>query len=143
VKSKILSFFITRGLQIGGFFIFLISLIVLNNGVVRKVITEENRVVSAKVLETPLDCDNLRRRGGYYKLEMNGQIFVKSGNRLLCEQVFGKEKVDILTNSEMDKIVFLNEYENSNDFLSGTLLMLFGIAIAYKGWKNKRLLVKN
>lgn len=143
MKSKILSFFITRGLQIGGFFICLISLIVLNNGVVRKVITEENRVVSAKVLETPLDCDNLGRRGGYCKLEMNGQIFVKSGNRLLCEQVFGKEKVDVLTNSEMDKIVFLNEYENSNDFLSGTLLMLFGIAIAYKGLKNKRLLVKN
>ena len=113
----------------------MISLIVINNGIVRKRMTEENRIVSAKVLETPLDCENFGRRGGYYKLEYKGRIFVKSGNRLICEQVFGKEKVDVLTNLEMDKIIFLNEYENSNDFLYGTLLMLIGITISFKGWK--------
>ncbi|MEO9512732.1 MAG: hypothetical protein ABJN84_17415 [Flavobacteriaceae bacterium] len=135
MKSRILDFFITHGLKIGGLFMVLISLVVINNGIVGKKITKENRIVSAKVLETPLDCDNLGRRGGYYKLEYNGRVFVKSGNRLVCEKVYGKDKIDVLTNSEMDKIIFLDEYENSNDFIYGTILMLIGIAITFKGLK--------
>ena len=112
-----------------------ITVVVLNNGIVKKRITEEKRVVSAKVLETPIDCDNLGRRGGFYKLQYNGQLFVKSGNRLICETIIGKNEVDVLTNEQMDKIMFLNEYEESNDFISGILLGIFGIVILYKGWK--------
>ena len=137
MRNKSPYFVLRHGLKIGGLFIVLISLVVINNGIVRKRMTEENRIVSAKVLETPLDCDDLGRGGGYYKLEFNGQVFVKNGNRLVCETVYGKEKIDVLSNSEMDKIIFLNEYENSKDFLYGTLLMLFGIVITYKGWKKR------
>ncbi len=97
--------------------------------------TEENLIVSALVIETPPDCENLGRRGGTYRLEFNGQVFVKRGNRLMCELVIGKEKVDVLTNKERDNIIFQNEYENSNDFLYGTLLILFGMFIAFMGWK--------
>lgn len=102
--------------------------------------TEENLVVTARVLETPVNCNEIRRRGGFYKLQYNGQVFVKRGNRIICESVVGKNEVAMLTNSEMNKLVFLNEYEESNDFLSGILLGLFGIVIVYKGWKNKNAL---
>ena len=112
-----------------------ITVIVFNNGMVKKKITEENRVVSAKVIETPMECDNIGRRGGYYKLQYNGQVFVKKGNRLICESIYGKQEVNVLTNAQMDKLIFLNEYEESNDFLYGILLGLFGLAITYKGWK--------
>ncbi|WP_375324926.1 hypothetical protein [Flagellimonas sp. GZD32] len=142
MKSKTLKFLIQYGLKIGGLFIILISFIVINNGIVRRKITKENRIVSAKVLEVPLECNNLGRRGGYYKLELNGQIFVKNGNRFICEQVIGKDKVDVLTNSKKDKIIFINEYQNSNDFLYGTILMLFGLGIALQG-KIKFLLNRN
>ena len=107
----------------------------ISNGITRKRMTEGNRIVSAKVLETPFDCDNLGRKGGYYKLEYNGKVFVKKGNRLICEKIHGKKSIDVLTNPKMNKIIFMNEYEESTDFLYGTLLMLFGILITYKGWK--------
>ena len=113
-----------------------IAVVVLNNGLVKKKITEDHRVVSAKVIETPMDCDNIGRSGGFYKLEYNGQVFVKRGNRIICEMVIGKKEVYVLTNVEMDKLVFLNEYEESNDLLYGILLGLFGAIIVYKGWKN-------
>tara|TARA_R110000744_G_scaffold378872_1_gene495718 strand:- start:4367 stop:4777 length:411 start_codon:yes stop_codon:yes gene_type:complete len=135
LKSKILTFILTKGLIIGGLFMLIISVIILNNGMVKKRITEENNVVSAKVLETPMDCDNLGRRGGYYKLQYNGQVFVKKGNRLICETIYGKKEVNVLTNAQMDKLIFLNEYEESNDFLYGILLGFFGLVITYKGWK--------
>lgn len=112
-----------------------IAVVVLNNGLVKKEITEENRVVSAQIIETPKDCDDLGRRGGFYKLQYNGMVFVKRGNRLICETVIGKNKLEVLTNAEMDKLVFLNEYEESNDLLYGILLGLFGTVIVYKGWK--------
>ncbi|MDF0708279.1 hypothetical protein [Flagellimonas okinawensis] len=131
MKTKTLTFLNKYGLKVGGIFMVLVSLLVIRNGVIKKKITEENRIVSAKVLETPLNCDNLGRRGGYYKLEFNGKVFVKNGNRLICEQVFGKESVDVLTNLKKDKIVFLNEYENSNDILYGTLLVLIGLVITF------------
>lgn len=131
MKSKILPFLNKNGLKVGGLFMVLVSLVVIRNGLITKKMTEENRIVSAKVLETPLDCDNLGRRGGYYKLEFNGKIFVKNGNRLICEQVFGKESVDVLTNLKKDKIVFKNEFENSNDILHGTLLVLMGLVITF------------
>ncbi|MEO9480080.1 MAG: hypothetical protein ABJO28_14360 [Maribacter dokdonensis] len=135
MKSKIISFIITKGLIIGGLFMLIIAVIVLNNGVVKKRITEQNKIITAKVLETPKDCDNLGRRGGYYKLTYNGQVFVKKGNRLICETIIGKSDLEVLTNEKEDKIVFLNEYEESNDFWSGILLGIIGIVIAYKGWK--------
>ena len=113
----------------------IIAIIILTNGVVKKRITEQNKIVTAKVLETPKDCDNLGRSGGYYKLTYNGQVFVKKGNRLICEAIIGKSDVDVLTNENNDKIVFLNEYEESNDFWSGILLGIIGIVITYKGWK--------
>ena len=37
----------------------------------------------------------------------------------------------IISDGEAD---FLNEYEESNDFLYGILLGLFGLVITYKGW---------
>ncbi|MDF4222757.1 hypothetical protein PXC01_14230 [Maribacter sp. M208] len=135
MKSKIISFIITKGLIIGGFFMLIIAIIILNNGVVKKRITEQNKIVTAKVLETPKDCDNLGQRGGYYKLTYNGQVFLKKGNRLICETIIGKSDIEVLTNDNKDKIVFLNEYEESNDFWSGILLGIIGIVIAYKGWK--------
>ncbi|MDT0622959.1 hypothetical protein [Croceitalea vernalis] len=135
MKSKIISFIITKGLTIGGLFMLIIAVVVLNNGVLKMRITEQNKIVTAKVLETPKDCDNLGRRGGYYKLTYNGQVFVKKGNQLICETIIGKSDVDVLTNENEDKIVFLNEYEESNDFWSGILLGIIGIVIAYKGWK--------
>ena len=95
--------------------------------------TEENIIVSAQVIETPSDYNNLGRRGGTYRLVFNGQVFAKRGNRLMCQLVIGKEKVDVLTHKERDKIIFPNEYVNSNDFLYETLLILFGIVIAFKG----------
>ena len=107
-----------------------VALIILNNGIVKKRITEDNNVVSAKVLETPVDCDNLGRRGGYYKLQYN-----KKGNRLICETIYGKNELNVLTNAQMDKLIFLNEYEESNDFLYGILLGLFALVITYEGWK--------
>ncbi|MBO0320668.1 hypothetical protein J0X14_00045 [Muricauda sp. CAU 1633] len=131
MKSKSHTFLNKYGLKIGGLFMVLVSLLVIRNGVIKKKITEENRIVSAKVLETPLDCDDLGRRGGYYKLEFNGMVFVKNGNRLICEQVFGKESVDVLTNLKRNKIVFINEYKNSNDILYGTLLVLMGLVITF------------
>jgi len=64
LKSKIISFIITKGLIIGGLFLLIIAIIVLNNGVVKKRITEQNKIVTAKVPEKPKDCDNLGQRGG-------------------------------------------------------------------------------
>jgi len=49
--------------------------------------------------------------------------------------MIGKSNVDVLTNEKEDKIVFLNEYEESNDFWNGIILGIIGIVIAYKGWK--------
>tara|TARA_R110000744_G_C19321296_1_gene557669 strand:- start:1168 stop:1518 length:351 start_codon:yes stop_codon:yes gene_type:complete len=113
----------------------IVAVVVIDNGLTKKKITEENRIVSAKVLESPTDCHDIGRRGGFYKLQFNGQVFVKRGNRIICESIVGKNEVDVLTNERMDKVVFLNEFEESNDFLSGILLGLFGIVIIYKGWK--------
>lgn len=127
---------ITKGLVIGGLSMVIIAIVIIHNGITKKKIIKENRIVTAKVLESPADCDYLGRRGGFYKLKYNGQIFVKKGNRIICESIIGKNEVHMLTNEKMDKLVFLNEYEESNDFLSGTLLGVFGIVIAYKGWKN-------
>lgn len=111
----------------------LIALIIVKNGFDRKKITEANIIVSAKVLESPSDCDNLGRRGGFYKIEYNGKIFVKRGNRLVCEKIYNRKNIDVLTNRERDKIVLFDEYENSGDFLYGTLLAIIGLFIIYKG----------
>ncbi|MFH4968743.1 hypothetical protein V8G61_11125 [Gaetbulibacter sp. M240] len=137
MKSKLLSFIIKYGLLIGGLFMLLISLIIINNGFKKKQITKENKIVTVKVIESPTDCDNLGRRRDYCKLKFNGQIFVKNVNRIFCELVVGKKEIKMLTNEKKDELVFPNEYENSKDFLYGILLVLFAIVISYKGWKNK------
>ncbi len=118
-------------------FILTIAIVVLNNGISKKIITQENRVVTAQVLEVPNNCDALGRRGGFCKLKFNGQVFIKKINRIFCESVIGKSEVEMLTNKQGTKLIFLNEYEKTYDILSGTLLGLFGIVIVYKGWKNK------
>ncbi|RKN80151.1 hypothetical protein D7Z94_18105 [Ulvibacterium marinum] len=121
----------------GGFFMVIISCVLIYNSIVDKKIIAENRIVSARILETPPDCNNLGRRGrgGYYKLELNGQIFIKNGNRLVCEKLYGKDKINVYTNFKMDKILFLDEYEKSKDILYGTILMFIGIVIIIKSWK--------
>ena len=90
MKSEIIDFVVKHGLKVGGLFMVFVSLIIVNNGIVRKRMTEENLIVSALVIETPSDCENLGRRGGIYRLEFNGQVFVKRWNRLMCELVIGK-----------------------------------------------------
>ncbi|UKM66598.1 hypothetical protein GSB9_03188 [Flavobacteriaceae bacterium GSB9] len=123
------------GLIIGGLIILLVTLINLNHEFTIKRITEENKIVVAQVIDSPKDCDNLGRRGEYCKLEFNGQIFVKNLNRIFCELVVDKKEIKMLTNEKMDELIFLNEYENSNDFVYGILLGLFSIVIIYKGLK--------
>ena len=113
----------------------LITGIIINNGFLKKQITKENIVVTAKVIDSPKACDDLGRRGGYCKLEFNGKIFVKNVDRIFCELVADKKEVKMLTNGKMDELIFLNEYENSNDFVYGFLLGLFAIVIIYKGFK--------
>jgi hypothetical protein len=135
LKPKIISFIFKYGLIIGGLFILLISGIIINNGFLKKQITKENVIVTAKVIESPKDCDDLGRRGGYCKLEFNGKTFVKNVNRIFCKSVADKKEVKMLTNGKMDELIFPNEYENSNDFVYGLLLGLFAIVIIYKGFK--------
>ncbi|GGZ94223.1 hypothetical protein [Algibacter mikhailovii] len=137
MNEKTKAFLNSKGLIFGGFFMIAISLIIIWKGIEKKRITEENRIVVATVLETPTDCDNLGRRGGYYKLQFNDRIFVKSGNRIICESIVGKNEVDVLTNEEMDEIVLVNEYEEYN-LWSGFALVFIGSIISFKGWRSQK-----
>ena len=113
----------------------LISGIIINNGILKQQITKKNTIVTAKIIESPKNCNDLGRRGEYCKLEFNGKIFVKNVDRIFCELVADKKEVKMLTNGKMNELLFLNEYENSNDFVNGFLLGLFSIVIIYKGFK--------
>jgi hypothetical protein len=135
LKSKIISFISKYGLVIGGLFMLLISGVIINNGFLKQQITKENIIVTAKVIESPKNCDDLGRRGGYCKIEFSGKIFIKNLDEVFCGLVANKKEVKMLTNAKMDELLFLNEYENSNDFVYGFLLGLFAIVIIYKGFK--------
>ena len=137
MNQKIKTFLASKGLIFGGFFMIAISLIIIWKGIEKKQITEENRIVVATVVEAPTDCNDLGRRGGYYKLQFNDKVFVKSGNRIICESIVGKKEVDVLTNEEMDEIVLINEYEEYN-LWSGFVLVLVGSFISFKGWRSQK-----
>lgn len=137
MNEKIQAILGSKGLIIGGFFMIAISLIIIWKGIEKKQITDKNQIVVATVIEAPSDCDNLGRRGGYYKLRYNDKIFVKSGNRIICKSIVGKKEVDVLTNEEKDEIVLINEYEEYN-LWSGFVLILIGSVISFKGWRSQK-----
>ena len=100
-------------------------------------ITTEGRKVMVDIIESPPDCERIGRRGGFAKLKFNGKVFNKKTGHKFCSLVEGKKKITMLTNAEKSKIIFLNEYEKEHNWIAGIGLCLFGIVIAYKGWKQK------
>jgi len=127
VKSKFLI--------IGGLFMVTISLLLIWKEVEKKQITDGNRIVTATVIKTPADCNDLGSRGGYYTLKFNDIIFVKRGDKNICESIVGKKEVKVLTNEKMDEIVWIDEYEEI-DIWSGFLLVFIGSVISFKGYRS-------
>ena len=115
----------------------LVGILALNKAKSQMDMTTEGRRVTVKIIESPPDCDRIGRRGGYCKLKYNNMVFIKKTGRKFCNLVEGKKEVIMLTNVEKDKLIFLNEYEKENNWISGIGLCLFGIVITYKGWKQK------
>ncbi|MBM1106964.1 hypothetical protein JQC67_12505 [Aurantibacter crassamenti] len=133
----IIKFIANYGLIIGGLFILLFGLLAMNKAKTQMDITTEGRKVMVEVIESPPDCERIGRRGGFAKLKFNGKVFNKKTGHKFCSLVEGKKKITMLTNAEKSKIIFLNEYEKENNWIAGIGLCLFGIVIAYKGWKQE------
>lgn len=58
-----------------------ISEVILNNGITKKQITNENKIVTVSIIESPKDCDDFGRRDKYCKLGYNGKTFIKRVNK--------------------------------------------------------------
>lgn len=114
----------------------IIAIVICTNAWDKKQITAENRIVSVKVIESPLNCQDIGKRYGTFKFQFNGKLFEKRVTQQVCKTLFGKKMVNMFTNRQKTKLLFFKEYEESNEFFSGILLGVFGVFIAYKGWKS-------
>ena len=124
-----------RLLSILGFLVFLISLIILWNAFRDREINENSVKITVEVIEYPSDCSKISTRGRYCKLKYKGKVYVKRAGNKFCNLVSGKDTIVVLTNKNEDKLLFIDEYE-SNQFMSGFIIMIVSIIIIIKGFKD-------
>ncbi|MEN3323580.1 hypothetical protein VP395_07565 [Mariniflexile soesokkakense] len=127
--NRFFNFITENGLAIGGFFMILISCIVLRNGYLDEKITEKNNYVKVRVV----DCYEYGKRNYFLKFEYDEKTYVKRTKALYCEKVSGKNEIEILINDNKDGFILLDEYEN--DFTFGIILFSISLVIIYKGVK--------
>ena len=131
--NKFFSFFHDRGLIIGGSFMFIISLIIISNGLIEKQITQENNRVKVKVI----DCYKTANNDYFIKFEFNKRTFTKRTKAYYCNSISNNEEITMLSNKQLSNFIFLDEFKKDNDFTSGTILSLIAIIIIFKGFKQK------
>ena len=112
----------------------LISLIVLRNGYLDKKITERNKTELVKIIS----CYDSGNSNYFLKFEFNNKIFVKRTKGFYCQEIYGKDEIEMLSNKNNDRFIFLDEYETDNDFFFGSILSVLALFIIYKGMKKVR-----
>ena len=131
---KFKNFILTNLLSVGGFLLFVISLLISWGNLIDYDIFKNGFEVTAKVIEAPLSCNKVGKRGGYCKLEYQGKIYVEKAGKKFCHLVSGKKEARVLTNNDGDKLLFIGEF-NDFEFASGFVIMLISIFIIIKGYK--------
>ncbi|CAA0241868.1 hypothetical protein [Tenacibaculum maritimum] len=122
-------------LAFSGGLIFLISIVGLWTTYNKKVINENGIKVIANIIESPINCLNIKsRKDGYCKLEWKGKVYVKRAGKKFCHLVSGKKKIEMLTDAENEKLIFVDEYDSSQ-FGYSFMLMLISFIVIYKGIK--------
>ena len=130
MKNKITLFIRNYGLVLGGILMLIVSMIGIRNGYKEKDITEDNRIVTVKIIKLS------ERRSNYHlKLEYKNKTFVERIDAENFRRIKGKKEVKMLTNKEHNTFIFSDAYEKNNNFLFGSLLGLIGLVIIYKGKK--------
>lgn len=140
LKHKISSFISNYGLIIGGLFMLMISGVVIDNGITKEQITKENKIVTVEVIESPNTCKDYGRRAEYWKLKYNETIFIKRVEKKFCQSIINKKELKMLTNKKKNKLLFLNEYQDSNDILFGCILSCIALIIIFKGYTIKKII---
>ena len=118
-------------LPLGGLFILFISVMVAWGNFIDYDIHKNGFPVTAQVVEAPIDCDNISRRGGFCKLEYNGKIYVEKAGRKFCHLVSGKETVKMITNNEAESLLFPDEFSDF-EFVSPFILLVFALFVMIK-----------
>ncbi|WP_299187683.1 hypothetical protein [uncultured Aquimarina sp.] len=127
--------FISNLLTLAGLLMLVISSFIIWGNLIDRDINENGIKIIAKIIESPLSCKKITKRGGYCKLVYNGKIYVEKAGKKFCHLVSGKKEVSMLTNKEGDKLLFPGQYDNF-EFLSGFLLALISIGVIIKGYNN-------
>ena len=118
-------------LPIGGLFLLFISIMGAWGDVIDYNIHKNGFSIIAKVIEAPIDCDNISRRGGFCKLEYNEKIYTKKAGRKFCHLVSGQETVKMITNKDADSLLFPDEFSDF-EFVSPFILLVFALFVMIK-----------
>ncbi|CAA0144665.1 hypothetical protein R5N98_03085 [Tenacibaculum maritimum] len=119
--------------------VFLVISFIVLYGVYEKMkITNRGETIMVKIKEAPENCSSISSNNdGYCKLEYEDKTYVIRAGKKFCPLVSGKKKVEMLTNENKSRVIFLGEY-NSSQYGSGLFIFLVALFAIYSSIKSIR-----
>lgn len=123
-----------------GLFVVLLGINCIYNYYLDYEITKRNEKVSVRVIECDTNPSFSGRHGRnrYIKFEYNNKVHVKRTSLKYCKKIEGELYIEMLTNKEKDRFVFIGELDETIEHISSLLLITIGFFITYKGLKKEK-----
>lgn len=122
---------------VGGPIMIFISCMAFWSTTLKKNIINAKIIVDIEILNPPISCENITKKGLPLKLRYNNKIFIERINQKKCSQILGQTTLQMLSDKEGDYFIFEDDYQ-SYHFIYPLLFFGFGIFCIFKGAHEKK-----